>query len=107
MAARLGTVIKLSTNMRFGTNKNLNRNNGSDASPKEKSHQPLRLTGGGEKNYKGSGLVDGLECDKKKSTKEEKGDYSLFYFVTTFIVGFLAIEIVILSNGVRFNAKSK
>ena len=109
------TVRISNMNMRFGTNKNL-------------SKEPLRLTGGSSEteqrskrgtsssafdnlksasdNYRKGGLL-GASGDKKEGSDEEKStDYSLLYFVGTFFVGFLALELVITRRGVKFRAKA-
>ena len=94
--------------MRFGTNQNLN---------KEKlPTQPLRLTGGGNETsqrnyYKKGSLVGAFGSNgdngnnKSNASGKKKDDHSLFYFATTLILGFLALEVVISRNGVRLHAK--
>ena len=69
--------------MRFGVNQNLNK------IKKKTTHQPLRLSGGGEQKKDG-GLLGSYGDENENETN--KGDYSLPIFIGTTILGMLVLE---------------
>ena len=71
-------------NMRFGVNQNLNK------IKKKTVNQPLRLSGGGNKDHKRGGLLDSDGGENENETK--KGDYSLPIFIGRTILGMLVLE---------------
>ena len=105
-------------NKGFGTNKNLNK-------------ELLRLTGGGNEaeqrssrtkrgtssdaldrlksasdNYKRGGLLSASGGKKDGGDEENPTNYSLLYFVGTFFISFLTLELVITNRGAKFRAKA-